>query len=114
MMSNIKIYFKKNNIISLKRSELFGLTDFLSNCGGLLGLFMGFSILSIIELLYYLSLRWICGKKNSNDSMDDDEQSVNRTSSIKSLEMRVHLDEVEEGKEEIEADEYWYIEIESL
>ena len=112
-MSKIKIYFKKNQFVALKRSELYGLTDFLSNCGGLLGLFMGFSILSIIELLYYLSFRWICGNKGSIE----DEQSVDGTSSISSLDMRVQLDEVEEGKGKVKAaeeDEFWYIEIESL
>lgn len=38
--TSVQIYFKDNNFIALKRSELYGLTDFLSNCGGLLGLFM--------------------------------------------------------------------------
>lgn len=37
--------------------ELIGFTEFLSNTGGLLGLFMGFSVFSIIEVFYFLTLR---------------------------------------------------------
>ena len=42
------------------RSELYGQTEFLANCGGLLGLFMGFSALSLIEIIYYLTIRLAC------------------------------------------------------
>lgn len=33
---------------------------FVANIGGLLGLFMGFSVFSIIEILYFLSIRPYC------------------------------------------------------
>ncbi|XP_059219962.1 pickpocket protein 28-like isoform X2 [Stomoxys calcitrans] len=56
-MSRLSIYFKENQFITSKRSELYGVTDFLANCGGIFGLFMGFSILSVVELLYHVSLR---------------------------------------------------------
>lgn len=59
----LKIYFKEDDFISVSRSELFGVVDFLSNCGGLLGLFMGISILSMVEFVYYFSLRWACALK---------------------------------------------------
>lgn len=51
------IFFKEAQFITSRRSELYGQTDFLANCGGLLGLFMGFSILSVAEILYFLTLR---------------------------------------------------------
>lgn len=57
-MSRLTIYFKENQFITSKRSELYGVTDFLANCGGIFGLFMGFSILSMVEMLYYASLRF--------------------------------------------------------
>lgn len=44
----------------MKRSELFGFTGFMANCGGLLGLFMGISVLSIIEIIYHFTLRLGC------------------------------------------------------
>ncbi|XP_047992149.1 pickpocket protein 28-like isoform X1 [Leguminivora glycinivorella] len=59
-MTRIFIFFKEAQFITSRRSELYGPTDFLANCGGLLGLFMGFSILSVVEILYFLSLRIIC------------------------------------------------------
>ncbi|KAI8424535.1 hypothetical protein MSG28_002992 [Choristoneura fumiferana] len=43
----------------MRRSELFGLTDFLANCGGLLGLFLGFSFLSLIEIFYFCTLSFL-------------------------------------------------------
>lgn len=42
------------------RSKLFfcnHLKFFLANTGGLLGLFMGFSLFSFVEIFYYLSIR---------------------------------------------------------
>lgn len=43
--------------MTLKRSELYGLTDFAAYCGGVLGLCLGFSFLSIVEIVYYITLR---------------------------------------------------------
>ncbi|XP_054725313.1 pickpocket protein 28 [Anastrepha obliqua] len=56
-MSRLSIYFKERQFITSKRSELYGRTDFLANCGGIFGLFMGFSMLSLVELFYHISLR---------------------------------------------------------
>lgn len=36
-MSRLTVYFKEQQFITSKRSELYGLTDFMANCGGLLG-----------------------------------------------------------------------------
>lgn len=58
--SRLTIFFKETQFITSKRSELYGLTDFLANCGGLLGLFMGISILSIVELVYFCTIRLMC------------------------------------------------------
>jgi amiloride-sensitive sodium channel len=55
--ARLTIFFKDAQFITSKRSELYGTTDFLANCGGLLGLFMGVSILSIVELFYYCTIR---------------------------------------------------------
>ncbi|KAJ8928635.1 hypothetical protein NQ314_018771 [Rhamnusium bicolor] len=55
--SILTLYFKKNHIETKERNELYGFSDLISNFGGLLGLFTGFSILSFIEIIYFLSLR---------------------------------------------------------
>ncbi|CAB3239600.1 unnamed protein product [Arctia plantaginis] len=61
--SKLEMYFKRSRFVSMHRSELFGLTDFLANIGGLLGLFLGFSFLSLVELFYFLTLRLWCTLK---------------------------------------------------
>lgn len=70
-MSRLIIYYKDSKFIGLQRSEFFGQTDFLANCGGLLGLFMGVSILSLFEIFYYFTIRLFCNfrikKKVAND-----------------------------------------------
>ncbi|XP_018572878.2 pickpocket protein 28-like [Anoplophora glabripennis] len=62
-MSHFQVFFKSSQFITMERNELFGITDFLANFGGLLGLFIGFSMLSLIEIIYYLTLRIICNIK---------------------------------------------------
>lgn len=59
----VHIYFLENAYRGFTKNELIGFTEFLSNTGGLLGLFMGFSVISLIEILYFLSLRPYCARK---------------------------------------------------
>ncbi|XP_037039198.1 pickpocket protein 28-like [Bradysia coprophila] len=54
-------FFKKDI-----RSELHSLSEFFSNCGGSLGLFLGVSIFSIIELLYFCTVRLYLHRKRSD------------------------------------------------
>uniref|UniRef100_A0A182PN36 Pickpocket n=1 Tax=Anopheles epiroticus TaxID=199890 RepID=A0A182PN36_9DIPT len=56
-LTSIAVYFKEAQFISIKRNQLFGLNDFIANCGGILGLFMGVSLLSIVEILYYFTMK---------------------------------------------------------
>lgn len=58
--SHLFIFFKEKQFITTRRSELFGPTDFLAYCGGLLGLIMGVSIMSIVEMIYHCTLRLCC------------------------------------------------------
>ncbi|KAF2887502.1 hypothetical protein ILUMI_18671, partial [Ignelater luminosus] len=62
-LSRLIVYFKEMQFLALERHELYGKTEFFSNTGGLLGLFIGFSITSAIEILYFLTLRIICNIK---------------------------------------------------
>lgn len=59
-VTRIFISFKDNQFFASRRSELYNTTDLLANCGGLLGLFMGFSFLSLIEAVYFCTLRLSC------------------------------------------------------
>ncbi|XP_068914086.1 pickpocket protein 28-like isoform X2 [Tenebrio molitor] len=58
--SSLTVYFRVNHFISSERHELYGLSDFMANFGGLLGLFTGFSILSLMEVIYFLTVRICC------------------------------------------------------
>jgi len=80
--SFISIFFKEKYFLASRRSELYGKIDFLgklnnytflkmlllqfslfffilfsANCGGLLGLFSGFSLISLVEIFYFLTFR---------------------------------------------------------
>ncbi|XP_031636172.1 pickpocket protein 28-like [Contarinia nasturtii] len=48
--------FNVPDINTVKRNELYTYGDFLAVCGGLLGLFTGFSALSFIEIIYFATL----------------------------------------------------------
>jgi acid-sensing ion channel, other len=43
----------------LRRYQSFTFSEFLAQSGGMMGLFAGISVLSIIELMYFLSMRWM-------------------------------------------------------
>lgn len=51
-----------DDFISSKRSELYSFTALIANFGGLLGLFLGVSILSIAEIIYFMVFRKLDGK----------------------------------------------------
>lgn len=66
----ILIAFKEQKFISIIRSETSTISEFISNCGGLLGLFMGASFLSIVELVYYPTLRlYLKLRRQTNQSV---------------------------------------------
>ncbi|XP_058977979.1 pickpocket protein 28-like [Musca domestica] len=51
------MYYKDNSFHSNKQTEFFGMTDVLSNIGGLIGLFFGFSFISLAEIIFYTFIR---------------------------------------------------------
>lgn len=57
-MSRITIYFDDSDFEINENYATSDSIDFIASVGGFLGLFMGFSILSFIELGYYFIL-WI-------------------------------------------------------
>ncbi|XP_017055900.1 pickpocket protein 28 [Drosophila ficusphila] len=62
-ISILHFYYMTNIFRSTTKSEMFGFTEFLSNTGGLLGLFMGFSIFSVIEIFFYITVRPYCASR---------------------------------------------------
>lgn len=59
--TQLSIYFKDTSVKVLRRVETYTFTEFLAICGGLLGLFLGISLLSVVEIIYFATLRlfWI-------------------------------------------------------
>ncbi|XP_055321187.1 pickpocket protein 28-like isoform X2 [Sitodiplosis mosellana] len=55
--SRVVISFKEELFTPSRRLEYYNFSNFLANSGGLFGLFMGASLLSFIELIYYFTLR---------------------------------------------------------
>jgi acid-sensing ion channel, other len=56
----VSVILEESTFMHMKRIELYSWRDFIANCGGLLGLFLGISLVSIIEIFYYLTLRiWV-------------------------------------------------------
>ncbi|KAL9702252.1 hypothetical protein quinque_005770 [Culex quinquefasciatus] len=66
--AKLAIYFKQAQYMAMKRNELFGWTDFIANCGGVLGLCMGVSLLSLVELLYYCLVRPVLMLRQGRES----------------------------------------------
>ncbi|GJQ80853.1 hypothetical protein Trydic_g14114 [Trypoxylus dichotomus] len=59
-VSNMAIFhfFYTDSTFTQKiKGEIYGFSEFLSNTGGLLGLFLGFSFLSAVEIGYYIFIR---------------------------------------------------------
>ncbi|XP_075210433.1 pickpocket protein 28-like [Lycorma delicatula] len=64
-LAKIIIYYKESQFVTSYRSELYGYADFLGTCGGLMGFCCGFSILSLIEIIYYATIRLYNNIKNN-------------------------------------------------
>ena len=58
-MAHVHIYFKQLHFMQQERKERFTGLELLANIGGLLGLCMGISLLSAIEVIYFFVLRGI-------------------------------------------------------
>ncbi|XP_055681879.1 sodium channel protein Nach-like [Lutzomyia longipalpis] len=77
-------------IIRYKREVLFGWVDLLVSFGGIAGLFLGFSLLSGVEILYYFTLRACCMVYKDRDVLEGVErEKVNRPPPRVNLSLRI-------------------------
>lgn len=51
------IQFIDDEFIAYRRFESYGTVSLLSNIGGMLGLFLGISVLSVVEMFYFVTIR---------------------------------------------------------
>jgi hypothetical protein len=54
--ASIEFRFKDVDVVSLQRYQPFTFSYFLAQSGGLMGLFAGISVLSLIGMIYFLSM----------------------------------------------------------
>lgn len=66
-MAVVHLFFVDSQFTKYVKNELFGFIEFLSSTGGLLGLFMGFSFLSFMEILYFSTMRVYCSLHNRQE-----------------------------------------------
>ncbi|XP_061941386.1 pickpocket protein 28-like [Apis cerana] len=59
-MAVVHLYFVDSQFTKYIKNEFIGFTEFLSSTGGLLGLCMGFSFLSLVEIVYFATLKLWC------------------------------------------------------
>jgi hypothetical protein len=57
--SVLHVLFKGSEFFPFVLQQQLTTLDFVSYCGGSLGLFLGFSALSAVEIVYYLTVRWM-------------------------------------------------------
>jgi acid-sensing ion channel, other len=57
--SSMSVYFADDEFIVIRRYASFGTVTLLSNVGGLLGLFLGASVMSFIEIFYFFVIRLV-------------------------------------------------------
>ena len=57
-MTYLHIYFNSFGVTKFEKSELYGWQDLIGVFGGIVGLCMGFSLLSGAEFVYFFTIRW--------------------------------------------------------
>jgi acid-sensing ion channel, other len=57
--ASMSVYFADDEFIVMRRYASFGTVTLLSNIGGLLGLFLGASVMSFIEIFYFFVIRLV-------------------------------------------------------
>ena len=75
----LRITLQNHKVKTTERIGAVTVADFLAMSGGILGLFMGFSALSSIELIYYPSLRlyWNVRRLNAEKEKEKSDQREN-------------------------------------
>ena len=62
------VYFQENGVVKYARTVTYGIMDLIGFFGGIIGLCVGFSLLSGAELIYYFTLRLFFDFKNEKEN----------------------------------------------
>ena len=64
-MTYLHVYFNSFGVTKFSKSELYGWQDLIGVFGGIVGLCMGFSLLSAAEFIYFFTVRlWVDDARN--------------------------------------------------
>lgn len=77
----ISIVFNDQQYYASIRSELYGTMDFIAAWGGILSIFMGISILNLVEVIYFATLRILFHLKNNQNILKQNENSGHKNQS---------------------------------
>lgn len=70
IFSNVRVSFKDESFSVIKRADRYGLLEFISSSGALAGLFLGASLLSLVELIYFFTLRIFLSRREDRRITD--------------------------------------------
>ena len=74
-VNTVTVFLKDPYIQVVKRTEKMSFTTFVSNVGGLMGLCLGFSVLSAVEIIYFLSI-WLNRRVKQSKSIATQTKSI--------------------------------------
>ena len=89
----VNFYFDKSTVIEFKRAQRMNLGDYISQMGGLIGLGIGFSFVSAVEIIYWFTIRLFGNISLANKKNSKREKKRNRTQSFSSLKNNVAPEE---------------------
>lgn len=71
--SVLRVFFKHSSVVRYKRDQLYSVEDILGNIGGTLGLCTGFSLVTLVEIVYFFTCRWLIRLNKRRSQIEDDE-----------------------------------------
>ena len=85
----VNFYFDKDSILQYTRQENMTIVGYISQLGGLLGLFIGFSFISGVELIYWFTIRLYknnrINKAEVSELKETDEKSLSNDKKYNAL-----------------------------
>ncbi|XP_050419751.1 pickpocket protein 28-like isoform X2 [Adelges cooleyi] len=67
--AEIRVFYQSSNYLGYQRITIYTLSQFVGAVGGLMGFYMGFSILILFELVYFITLRPFVNYWNAKKKM---------------------------------------------
>lgn len=78
----VNFYFERASVLQFKRALRMTMIDYISQIGGLLGLGIGFSLISGVEMIYWITLRLVGNYRKEMERFS-------RASSVKSCKSKI-------------------------